>query len=55
MAANAFTPLALAWSAGSFTALAAWMTGRMHDRLEHAEERLTVSAWHLRQLFAPEG
>jgi serine/threonine-protein kinase len=48
------TPLALAWSAGSFTALAAWMTGRMHDRLERAEERLTVSAWHLRQLFAPE-
>jgi serine/threonine protein kinase len=49
------TVLALAWSSGSFTVLAAWMTGRMHDRLEHAEDRLLVSAWHLRQLFAPEG
>ena len=49
------TPLALAWSCGSFTVLAAWMTGRMHDRLERAEERLLVSAWHLRQLFSTQG
>jgi serine/threonine protein kinase len=46
------TPVALAWSSGSFTVLAAWMTGRMHDRLEHAEQRLLVSAWHLEQLFS---
>ena len=48
------TILALAWACGSFTVISAWMTGRMHDRLERAEERLLVSAWHLRQLFSPE-
>ncbi len=46
------TDLALAWSSGSFVVLAAWIVGRMHDRLERAEERLLVSAWHLRRLFA---
>lgn len=45
------TVLSLAWVSGSFTAFASLITGRLRDRLERAERRNIVSAWHLRQLF----
>jgi serine/threonine-protein kinase len=47
--------LALTWVSGSFAVFSAIITGRMRDRLERAERRNIVSAWHLRRLFeAPE-
>ncbi len=49
------TVVGLAWVSGSFTIFSALITGRMRDRLEEAERRNIVSAWHLHQLFRAAG
>lgn len=41
----------LMWVSASFTVFAALLVGRLRDRLDAAEEKLRVSAWHLRKLF----
>ena len=45
------TILGLVWVSGSFTVVSAFIVGRMRDRLDDAERRLHLSAWHLKQLF----
>lgn len=46
-----YTVLGLLWTSGSSIVVSAFIVGRMRDRLDHAERRLHLSAWHLRQLF----
>jgi serine/threonine protein kinase len=41
----------LAWVSASFVVFSALLVSRLRDRLDLAEERLRVSAWHLKQLF----